>query len=70
MQTTMSKAEAITIVKAINRHVKRHRLMSGGRTFGVDFPTWNVCYPHLAKAFREAGRVIAGRDGLFMPQFP
>lgn len=54
-------------MKAINRHVRKARIFEGGKAYGVDWPTWNVCYPHLARAFCNAAEVVMGRKGLFMP---
>lgn len=60
---------SLVFVKAINRWARRRRPFAGGRQFGVDFATWNACYPQLAAAYQKAATVIAGRNGRFLPRF-
>lgn len=55
------------ILKAINRHIRKARFFDGGRQYGVDWPTWSICHPQLARTFRHHAELIAGRTGLFMP---
>jgi hypothetical protein len=59
--------QARAIVKAINRRVRRHRYFEGGRLFGVDYPTWAVTHPQMAREFNKAAAVLTGRKGHFMP---
>lgn len=67
MNNTPEKENARVVLKAINRHVRRKRIFEGGRTFGVDFNTWNACYPHIASVFNKAAEIFIGREGRFMP---
>ena len=55
-------------LKAINRHVKKEGIFSGGRAFGVDWPTWWTCYPQMAQTFQRCGSILTGREGNFMPR--
>ena len=61
------KAQARATLKAINRHVRKERIFEGGRTFGVDWPTWCMCYPQLAMTFQRLAEFVTGRKGCFMP---
>ena len=56
-------------LKAINRWVRKYPPFQGGRTFGVDYPTWNVCYPQTAAIFQRCAEIHTGRSGFFMPRF-
>jgi hypothetical protein len=57
------------ILKAINRHVRRNNVFSGGRSFGVDYTTWSICYPQMSSVFNKAAQQITGRPGRFLPRF-
>jgi hypothetical protein len=56
-----------SILKSINRHVKKNRLFEGGRSFGVDFATWQVNYPQMCREFCKAAQQLLGREGNFLP---
>ena len=58
----MDKSTATATVKAINRHVNKAQVFSGGRMFGVDYTTWAVCYPQTAKMFNDAASIMLGRE--------
>jgi hypothetical protein len=68
-QMSTPQQQARIFIKAINRHVKRRRLFEGGRTFGVDYTTWCVTYPQLARAYQAASEILTGRNGRFLPRF-
>jgi len=57
----ITKENSRTFLKAINRYVRRKRVFDGGRTFGVDYATWQVCYPQIAKAYNQAASLFLGR---------
>jgi len=57
------------IIKSINRWTRKTKPFAGGRTFGVDFATWYVCYPQIAQTYLASAEVITGRKGRFMPHF-
>ena len=65
----MTKREATAIVKSINRWVRKTRSMrSVHPSWGVDFRTWSILYPQTAYQYQAAARVLAGRDGNFLPK--
>lgn len=57
-----ARADARSLAKAINRHIRRRHIFEGGRTFGVDYSTWAVCYPHLAREFNQAAALLVEAD--------
>ena len=59
--TTEEKTRAYSMLRCINRHIRRHKIFEGGRTFGVDWRTWHACYPHLASVFDKHAAIVAGR---------
>ena len=63
----MSSDEARTLVKAINRRIRRDQIFEGGKAFGVDYTTWAICYPSTASAFNAAAEILTGRSGRFLP---
>jgi len=63
----MNAIEAKSTIKAINRHLRRHRVLEGGLKFGLDHITWSICHPHMARMVDKAGQVITGRAGRFLP---
>jgi hypothetical protein len=65
----MNIAIAKSVIKCINRRVKKTRPFAGGRRFGVDYTTWNVCYPQTAQLYSKAAEIFYGRTGRFMPRF-
>lgn len=64
----MTKQQATTIVKSINKHCKKKNIFQGGKTFGVDFNTWYACHSHLASMFCDAVKVLTGKEGRFLPK--
>lgn len=62
-------AQAIAIVKAINRHIRKHGIFDGGKAFGVDYNTWSCCYPRMSGVFNEAATEIKGKPGRYLPRF-
>lgn len=65
----MNQDNARTTIKAINRWTRTYRPFEGGRTFGVDYITWRISYPQIAKTYQLAAEMITGRTGRFMPRF-
>ena len=65
----MNILEARAIAKAINRHHRRRHTFEGGRQYGIDFPTWSVCYPQTCAVFMRCAQTLTGRKGFFMPKF-
>jgi hypothetical protein len=65
----MNKEQATKIIKSINRRARNGKIMAGPHAYGVDFITWSITYPHLAKVYCQAGEVITERKGRFMPRF-
>jgi len=66
----MNKNIARATIKAINRWVRNYRPFEGGKAFGVDYVTWRISYPQIAKTYQEAAEVVTGRtNGRFMPRF-
>ena len=65
----MTKQQAIAVVKAINRRVRRQDYFAGGRQYGVDSRTWRVTYPQTSAVYQAAAEIVAGRKGAFFPRF-
>jgi len=65
----MKLIEAIAIVKAINRHIRKHGIFDGGKAFGVDYNTWACCYPQMATVFNQAASEIKAKPGRYLPRF-
>lgn len=59
--------DAKIIIKSIDKHIRKRRIFQGGRSFGVDYITWRVSYPHLCAMFDKAGEVVMGRPGRYIP---
>jgi hypothetical protein len=71
MQKELSskQVEAKTLIKSINRHIRRKKLFEGGLQYGLDYPTWSFCYPQMSKILNEAAKIITGRDGFYLPKY-
>ncbi len=65
----MNKSSARQTIKAINRWVRKNNPFEGGKQYGVDFATWNVCYPQLSKMYVKCAEIMVERTGRFMPRF-
>lgn len=68
-QRIPDETTAVCTVKAINRHLRRKRVLEGGLKFGLDWVTWNICHPQLAKAVDYCGELITRRTGRFLPRY-
>ena len=54
----MNTQEATTLLKAINRRLRRTRAFQGGTQYGIDYNTWCITFPRMARSFTAAARVL------------
>ena len=64
----ITSENAKPVLKAINRHLRRHPAFQGGREYGVDHITWSLCYPQMAGAVDQIGEILTGRPGRYVPR--
>ena len=68
-ELSLEQLSAKTLIKAINRRIRRKKLFEGGLQYGLDYPTWSLCYPQMSKVLNQAAKVITGKDGRYLPKY-
>ena len=54
----MNLIQAIAIVKAINRYLRKVRMFNGGGGFGLDYATWTALYPRMSHIYNVAASEV------------
>lgn len=68
-ELSFEELSAKTLIKAINRHIRRKKLFEGGLQYGLDYPTWSLCFPQMSKVLNQAAKIITGKDGHYLPRY-